>query len=425
MSVNNKKNSLSQRRKNYSFLLPFASLRLTITLLSLSMILIFVATLEQVRIGIRGALAEYFESFFGIWYYPEKFWGGEFLHEIPLPIPGGYLLGGLLILNLSAAYIVRFQWTGKKVGIQLIHLGIILLLVGQLVTQAIQEESRMQINKGRKSNFIERFHGVELAFRDVTDPVEEQVVTIPQKLLESGGILKDQSLPFTIKVHQFGVNCDFDFVDPNKPKSEIVELVNRGVGKSANLNVIKKEEDFSSDGANFGYLVLELLDQGKSLGKWLTIAHPAGNEVWPQISPKLSDMSFQSIRHDGKLWGITLRQQREYLPFAIELLDIENEFYQGTEIPFNFESDVNLHLEGNQTRRALVYMNTPLRHGGLTFYQYQMNDAANYSVFQVINNPSWLVPYIACILVSIGMVWQFSFHLVKFLRKNSKSTATA
>lgn len=425
MSVNNKKNSLSQRRKNYSFLLPFASLRLTITLLSLSMILIFVATLEQVRIGIRGALAEYFESFFGIWYYPEKFWGGEFLHEIPLPIPGGYLLGGLLILNLSAAYIVRFQWTGKKVGIQLIHLGIILLLVGQLVTQAIQEESRMQINKGRKSNFIERFHGVELAFRDVTDPVEEQVVTIPQKLLESGGILKDQSLPFTIKVHQFGVNCDFDFVDPNKPKSEIVELVNRGVGKSANLNVIEKEEDFSSEGANFGYLVLELLDQGKSLGKWLTIAHPAGNEVWPQISPKLSDMSFQSIRHDGKLWGITLRQQREYLPFAIELLDIENEFYQGTEIPFNFESDVNLHLEGNQTRRALVYMNTPLRHGGLTFYQYQMNDAANYSVFQVINNPSWLVPYIACILVSIGMVWQFSFHLVKFLRKNSKSTATA
>ena len=356
------------------------------------MILIFVATLEQVRIGIRGALAEYFESFYGIWYYPEKFWGGEYLQHIPLPIPGGYLLGGLLILNLSAAYIVRFQWTLKKAGIQLIHLGIILLLIGQLTTQAIQEESRMQINKGEKSNFIERFHGVELALRDVTDPVKEHVVTIPQKHLENGGTLTDQSLPFTIKVHHFGVNCDFDIIEPNKPKSKIVEFVNRGVGKSANLNVI---------------------------------AHPAGNGVWSQLSPKLADLSFQSIRHEGKLWGITLRQQREYLPFAIELLDIENEYYQGTEIPFNFESDINLHLEGNQTRRALVYMNTPLRHGGLTFYQYQMNDAANYSVFQVINNPSWLVPYIACILVSIGMLWQFSFHLVKFLRKNSKSPANA
>ena len=48
------------------------------------------------------------------------------LQDIPLPIPGGYLLGGLLIINLSAAYIVRFQWTLKKGGIQLIHLGIIL-----------------------------------------------------------------------------------------------------------------------------------------------------------------------------------------------------------------------------------------------------------------------------------------------------------
>ena len=90
------------------------------------MILVFVATLEQVRIGIRGALAEYFESFFGIWHYPKDFWGGNVIHDIPLPIPGGYLLGGLLILNLTAAFIVRFQWSLKKTGIQLIHLGIIL-----------------------------------------------------------------------------------------------------------------------------------------------------------------------------------------------------------------------------------------------------------------------------------------------------------
>ena len=54
-------------------------------------------------------------------------------------------------------------------------------------------------------------------------------------------------------------------------------------------------------------------------------------------------------------------------------------------------------------------MNTPLRHEGKTFYQYQMNKAADYTVFQVVRNPSWLVPYIACILVSIGLLWQFSF----------------
>ena len=79
-----KKNTLGERRKTFSYLLPFASLRLTLSLLSLSMVLVFVATLEQVRIGIRGALAEYFESFYGIWYYPKDFWGGETLHNLSL-----------------------------------------------------------------------------------------------------------------------------------------------------------------------------------------------------------------------------------------------------------------------------------------------------------------------------------------------------
>ena len=423
-SKNKKKSSLGQRRKKFSWLVPLASINLTLTLLSLSMILVFVATLEQVRIGIRGALAEYFESMFGIWHYPEQFWGGEFLNAIPIPIPGGYLLGGLLIVNLTAAYITRFQWTGKKMGIQLIHLGIIMLLVGQLATQAMQEESRMQINKGESSNYIERFHGVELAFSDVTDSDTQRVVTIPQEILEEGGTIRTADLPFKIQVKHFGVNCDFTVTPEGSTRGGLVKDVNRGVGQTANLSISQKEEDFSSEGLNFGYLIFELFDGTNSLGTWLTLAHPGGNHWWKE-SPKLSDLAFQPIRHERKLWAVTLRSEREYLPYSIELLDVENEFYQGTEIPFNFESDIVLNMEGNQSRRALVYMNTPLRHGGKTFYQYQMNAAANYTVFQVIRNPSWLVPYIACVLVSIGLLWQFSFHLIRFLRKNSNSAQPA
>ena len=63
-------------------------------------------------------------------------------------------------------------------GIQFIHLGIIMLLIGQLATQAMQEESRMQIDKGESN--LERFHGVELAFIDVTNPDTEQVIACPR-----------------------------------------------------------------------------------------------------------------------------------------------------------------------------------------------------------------------------------------------------
>jgi hypothetical protein len=59
----------------------------------------------------------------------------------------------------------------------------------------------MQINKGEKSNFIERFHGVELALRDVTDPdYRSSDYRIPQKTFGERGLhLTDQSLPFHYK----------------------------------------------------------------------------------------------------------------------------------------------------------------------------------------------------------------------------------
>ena len=413
--------SLSQRRKKFAWLVPLADLRITLTLLSLSMVLIFVATLEQVRVGIRGAQAEFFESLYGIWHYPEQFWGGELLNPLPLPIPGGYLLGGLLILNLIAAFITRFQWTGKKMGIQLIHLGIIMLLVGQLATQAMQEESRMQINKGESKSYLERFHGVELAFIDVTNPDTEQVVALPQDLLEQGTTHYSKDLPFKVRILDFGPNCEFNALPPAKQPSGLTAQVNRGVIQTVNLEILPKSEDFSSEGMNFGYVIFELLDGSESMGTWAAISHPAGNHWWAQINPKMGDLAFQPIRQDGRLWGVTLRPEREYLPYSIELLGIANEFYQGTDIPFNFESEILLKTKGDQSRRALVYMNTPLRHAGKTFYQYQMNKSADYTVFQVVRNPSWLVPYIACILVSLGLLWQFSFHLARFLNKNSET----
>lgn len=417
--------SLSERRKRFAWLIPLANLRITLTLLSLSMILIFVATLEQVRIGIRGAQAEFFESMYGIWHYPEQFWGGNLLNPLPIPIPGGYLLGGLLILNLLAAFITRFQWTGKKMGIQFIHLGIIMLLVGQLATQAMQEESRMQINKGESKNYLERFHGVELAFIDVTDAQTERVVALPEALLEQGGLHYSEDLPFKVRVLDFGPNCEFNSLPPASKAKGPTKGVNRGVIQSANLEIRPKAEDFSSEGMNFGYVVFELLEGAESLGTWAAISHPAGNHWWAQINPKMGDLAFQPIRMNGRLWGVTLRPEREYLPYSIELLGIANEFYQGTDIPFNFESEIVLNMEKNQSRRALVYMNTPLRHEGKTFYQYQMNKSADYTVFQVVRNPSWLVPYIACVLVSIGLLWQFSFHLVRFLNKNSGAKRAA
>ena len=72
----------------------FVSMRLTVVLLVLSMVLIFIATLDQVNLGIWAVQEKYFRSFFVLWN----------VRDVPVPIfPGGYLIGGLLLINLISA----------------------------------------------------------------------------------------------------------------------------------------------------------------------------------------------------------------------------------------------------------------------------------------------------------------------------------
>ena len=78
-----------------------------------------------------------------------------------------------------------------------------------------------------------------------------------------------------------------------------------------------------------------------------------------------------------------------------------------------------------EDRELEIFMNTPLRYVGLTFYQYQMaagEDAARAgqtpsSTLQVVRNPGWLTPYAGCSLVALGLVTQFLYHLVGFVKK--------
>src|ERR1044071_8176560 len=89
----------------------FASLRLTIVCLGFGIILVFTGTLAQVDVGLFKAQNEFFRSFFVFWGPKAASW------KIPV-LPGGYLVGGVLLLNLIAAHVTRFHYTRKKIGIR-------------------------------------------------------------------------------------------------------------------------------------------------------------------------------------------------------------------------------------------------------------------------------------------------------------------
>jgi cytochrome c biogenesis protein ResB len=123
----------------------------------------------------------------------------------------------------------------------------------------------------------------------------------------------------------------------------------------------------------------------------------------------------QEFSYEGHTYEIALRFKRTYLPYSIELIDFTHDRYPGTEIPKNFASDVRIHNPAkNEHRQTKIYMNHPLRYEGLTFFQASFTKDDQASMFQVVRNPGWLIPYISCGLVSIGLILQFGIHLFRF-----------
>jgi hypothetical protein len=74
-------------------------------------------------------------------------------------------------------------------------------------------------------------------------------------------------------------------------------------------------------------------------------------------------------------------------------------------------------------REVLIYMNNPLRYGGLTFYQAGFENNDRTSILTVVRNPSWLVPYVSCVLMGLGLAVHFCILLANFIRRRTVAAA--
>jgi hypothetical protein len=126
----------------------------------------------------------------------------------------------------------------------------------------------------------------------------------------------------------------------------------------------------------------------------------------------------QAFTHEGRTYQLSIRHRRNYLPYAITLRDFRHDVYAGTDIPRNFSSLVHLsHPAKGEERDVLIYMNQPLRYDGKAFYQASFGKGDTLSVLQVVENPGWLLPYISCVVVSVGLLWHFGLTLRRSMRR--------
>jgi ABC-type transport system involved in cytochrome c biogenesis permease subunit len=387
----------------------FSSLWLTVALLALSIMLVFFGTLDQVHLGIHETQLRYFESFIAVWHYPMEWPFSEQLYWFRLPMPGGFALGTLLLVNLCCAHFRYFRPSWKKSGIAITHAGVALLLVSGFLVSALQEESQMAIDEGGRSNYSVSHLENELVLIDRSAPDYDEVTSIPQSLLKKEGAIPVPELGLTVNVLDFMPNAGLGtkMQNPNGPEPR----ANRGAAARMGLFAVEKAPDYSQNAINTTTAIVELVGPDGSLGSWLV------SNVIDERFPA------QTVEVNGKTYELALRFKRTYMPFWLELKDFSHDKYPGTDKARNFSSDVRILTPGESPQPALIYMNHPLRHGGYTFYQASFGNNDTTSILMVVRNPSWLVPYLAITLVGLGMCIQFLLHLTRFTRSKTVSAA--
>jgi hypothetical protein len=381
---------------------PLASLKLTVVLFGMAIFLVLAGTLAQVDEDIHTVLGKYFRSW-GV-LIPLKIFGPRSWNlPMSIPFPGGWIIGGALLVNLLAAHAIRFRMTWARAGILITHAGLMLLLIGELVTGVYAVEGNMTIYNGKSSNFIEDLNAYELAVIDASDPSSDNVTVVPHGMLRPGRTVSDPALPFDVSTVEYYPNSNGE--------SAARESANPATS-GAGLKIVAKPAARVS-GANpsqsvnmpAAYVTFFKKGSTESLGTYMVA-------VW-HVLP-------QSIVVEGKSYDLYLRFKRTYKPYTIHLYEFRHDRYQGTNIPKNFSSRVRLiDRDRGVNREALIYMNHPLRYAGETFYQSSFKPGDAGTVLQVVENPGWLLPYLSCILVSLGLIAHFVLRLMQFLSKRA------
>jgi ResB-like family len=380
-----------------------ASLRITVVLFVLSLLLVFWGTLAQADLGVWTVVNRYFRSFF-VWIpFKVVFFNAVENTTDVIPFPGGLLLGGAMLINLLAAHAVRFKLSWSRAGILLIHAGIIIMMLGEVVTYLFADEGNMIIQEGHTVNHVIHARQAELAVIRTVDAIKDDVVVVPSSILRTDAKIQDSRLPFTIEVLDYMVNSKL--VNPLPGRN----VANKGLGLSDMAQSVpevsgvdpKQQHDIPST-------YVRLRRDGHDLGTWL-------------LSSWFSDYMglIQEVIVDGKTYQIALRYKQSYRPYSMHLTKFKHDVYPGTETPKDYHAYIHLNDPANGVDRDVeIYMNAPLRYRGETFYQSGVNTDVQGNVsttLQVVRNPGWLMPYISCGVVGIGLLIHFGLTLYRFI----------
>lgn len=329
------------------------------------MILVVLGTVSQKYVGLYVATEKYINSF--IW------WFG------PFPLPGGLLVIGIIFAALFVKFIFFSKWNVRQSGIILTHLGVLLLLLGGIVTSLSGREGFMIIPEGQSASAFADYRQRVVVFETQKNLIKK----IDFQDLKSGQEITAGEL--NIKILDACPNAS-----AQAPSGKYEDL--QGLATNMEIFCIPDEKNVE---ANFSGLVFTAANtkNGENDGTYIAMEDIPKNPVIDGITVKLE-------------------RQKEDIPFSIRLQDFQKIDYPGTNKAREFLSDIVIE-DGDISWPVRISMNEPLRYKGYSFFQssFDQQKEVEVTVLNVVYNKGWIFPYISTLIIFAGLLVHFVMRL--------------
>lgn len=313
-------------------------------------------TLYQVEHGLHEAVRRFFHSWI-------------FLAGGVVPLPGMQGAAALMMVNLLASMAMRFRRLPRPLGLWIVHLGLVVLFAGGVLSQRLAKETTLALAEGERASVSLSETEWELAALTPRPEGGREVRAYDLASLRTGPSILVPGASGPVEVLRVIPSAD---IAPEAGESPTPEQI-RARADPVDPRRVRPAVVLRVGGERFA-----LLGEGLAAGLPLD---------------------------GGGSAHLHLRRVRRPLPLAMKLLKFEKQVHPNSSIPRSYSSRVEVEADG-QRREAVISMNRPFRHGAFTFYQssYMENPGQPpITVLAVSENHVRLFPYAATALMTAGM----------------------
>jgi hypothetical protein len=374
------------RQKAARHPLTKAALHPAITLSGLFSLLLLVifGTLYQAENGLYEAQ----RVFFGY-----VIWVGNWF-----PFPGTATILWVLSLQLILMMALVLPLVWKKLGLWIVHGGLVLLLVGGFITQIMAVESQLTLAEGETGHFTTAYQEWEIATWTNRGDTNDVVAYVDDDL-RPGNVLSLPPHPASLTVKAYYPNAA---AFTSMATGGVMPFLN--ASRIASMEARKPEKEAPQNAPG---VIATLKVKGQPDRDILLYSL--------ERNPLALTIGEERV-------FLQLRRRNYPLDFSITLHDFIRTLHPGTEVAKSFESNIDLN-DGAASRPVKIWMNNPLRYKGYTFFQasFSIDPDGEHSTFAVVTNPGRLLPYISSLMVFGGMLLHFILHFLGYVKRTARS----